>query len=57
MIELAVIALVIGLIASALGFTKIAGTSFAIAKIIGVIFLVLFVILLLLGWGAASAIF
>jgi len=56
-IELAVIALVIGLIASALGFTKIAGTSFAIAKIIGVIFLVLFVILLLLGWGAASAIF
>lgn len=57
MIELAVIALVIGLIASALGFTKIAGTSFAIAKIVGVIFLVLFIVLLLLGWGAASAIF
>lgn len=57
MIELAVAALVIGLIASALGFTRIAGTSYAIAKIVGVIFLVLFLILILVGWGVGSAIF
>ena len=57
MIELAIAALVIGLIASVLGFTSIAGASFAVAKIIGVIFLVLFVILLLVGWGVGSALF
>jgi uncharacterized membrane protein YtjA (UPF0391 family) len=47
MIELAIGALIIGAIASVLGFTRIAGASFAVAKIIGVFFLVLFVILLL----------
>lgn len=57
MIELAVAALVIGLIASLLGFTNIAGASFAIAKVIGVIFLVLFVILLLVAWGIGAALF
>jgi uncharacterized membrane protein YtjA (UPF0391 family) len=57
MIELAIAALVIGLIASVLGFTSIAGASFAVAKIIGVIFLVLFVILLVVGWGVGSALF
>ena len=55
MIELAIAALNIGLIASVLGFTSIAGASFAVAKVIGVIFLVLFVILLLVGWGVGSA--
>ena len=57
MIELAVGALVIGLIASLLGFTTIAGASFAIAKVIAGIFLVLFVILLVLAWGVGSALF
>lgn len=57
MIELAIGALVIGLIASVLGFTSIAGASYAVAKVIAGIFLVLFVLLLLLGWGAGSAIF
>ena len=62
MIELAIGALVIGLIASLLGFTSIAGASiagasFAVAKVIAGIFLVLFVILLLLAWGVGSALF
>lgn len=57
MIELAIGALVIGLIASLLGFTTVAGASFAIAKVIAVIFLVLFGILLLVGFGVAGAVF
>jgi uncharacterized membrane protein YtjA (UPF0391 family) len=57
MIELAIGALVIGLIASLLGFTSIAGASFAIAKVIAGIFLVLFVVLLMIGWGVGSALF
>ena len=57
MIELAIGALVIGLIASLLGFTSIAGASFAIAKIVAGIFLVSFVIILLLAWGVGSALF
>ncbi|MEZ5287465.1 MAG: DUF1328 family protein [Vicinamibacterales bacterium] len=56
MLQLALACLVIGAIASLLGFTTIAGASFAIAKIIGVIFLVLFVILLLVGWGVGRAV-
>ncbi len=57
MIELAIGALVIGLVASLLGFTSIAGASFAVAKVIAAIFLVLFVIFLLLAWGVASTLF
>jgi uncharacterized membrane protein YtjA (UPF0391 family) len=57
MIELAIGALVIGLIASLLGFTSIAGASFAIAKVIAGIFLVLFVVLLVLAWGVGTALF
>jgi uncharacterized membrane protein YtjA (UPF0391 family) len=53
MIELAIGALVIGVIASLLGFTTIAGASFAIAKVIGVIFLVVFLVLMV----AALAVF
>lgn len=57
MMELAIGALVIGLVASLLGFTSIAGASFAIAKVIAGIFLVLFVVLLVLAWGVGSALF
>ena len=46
MLELAIGALVIGIIAWVLGFTGIAGISFAVAKIIAAIFLVIFLILL-----------
>jgi uncharacterized membrane protein YtjA (UPF0391 family) len=52
MIGWAITFLIIGLIAAALGFTTIAGTAFAIAKFIAVVFLVLFVILLVLGLTA-----
>lgn len=55
MIELAIAALVIGLIASVLGFTSIAGVSYAIAKVIAAIFLALFLVLLLLAWGMGAA--
>lgn len=46
MLEIAIGALVIGIIAWVLGFTGIAGVSFAVAKIIAAIFLVLFLILI-----------
>ena len=52
MIELAVLFLLLGLVSAMLGFTKIAGASFAIAKIIAVVFLVLFLVFMLLAWGA-----
>ena len=57
MIELAILCLVIGVIASLLGFTSIVGASFAIAKVIGAIFLVLFLVLLLIAVGIGSALF
>jgi uncharacterized membrane protein YtjA (UPF0391 family) len=57
MLELAIACLIIGVIASVLGFTTIAGTSFAIAKVIAGIFLVLFVVLGLVAWGVGSALF
>lgn len=56
MIELAVLFLVLGLVSAALGFTRIAGASFAIAKIIAVVFLVLFLIFLLLAWGVLATV-
>lgn len=55
MIELAIGALIVGLIASLFGFTSIAGASFAIAKVIAAIFLLLFVVLLVLGLGVGAA--
>jgi uncharacterized membrane protein YtjA (UPF0391 family) len=49
MLRWALIFFVFGLIAALLGFTGIAGTSFAIAKILFYIFLAIFLLLLLLG--------
>jgi uncharacterized membrane protein YtjA (UPF0391 family) len=49
MLGWAVTFLVIGLIAAMLGFTSIAGASFAIAKFIAAVFLVLFLVFLILG--------
>ena len=45
------LAVVLRLIASLLGFTAIAGASFAVAQVVAGIFLVLFVIILLLAWA------
>ena len=49
MLQMAVLFLVVGIIAAVLGFTSIAGASFAIAKFLAGLFLVLFVIFLVLA--------
>ena len=49
MLQLALLFLVVGLIAGVLGFTSIAGASFAIAKILAGLFLLLFVVFLILA--------
>ena len=49
MLQMAVLFLVVGLVAALLGFTTIAGASFAVAKFIAGLFLVLFVVFLILA--------
>ncbi|QQR50510.1 DUF1328 domain-containing protein [Candidatus Nomurabacteria bacterium] len=49
MLKWSVIFLIIAIIAGLLGFTTIAGTSIAIAKILFFVFLVIFIITLLIG--------
>jgi uncharacterized membrane protein YtjA (UPF0391 family) len=56
MLHMALVFLVIGIIAALLGFTTIAGASFAIAKFLAALFLVLFVIFLIVGLSAARRI-
>lgn len=56
MLKLALTFLVIGLVAALLGFTSLAGASFAIAKFLAFLFLVLFLIFLILGLTAARKI-
>ncbi len=49
MLRYAIIFLLIGLLAALLGFTGIAGASFAIAKIFAYVFLILFLFFLIVG--------
>jgi len=49
MLHLALTFLVVGLVAALLGFTTIAGASFAIAKFLAGLFLVLFVVFLIIA--------
>lgn len=56
MLHMALVFLVIGLIAAVLGFTSIAGASFAIAKVIAALFLVLFLVFIVIGLAAAKKI-
>jgi len=49
MLKGAALFLVVGLVAAVLGFTTIAGASFAIAKVLAGIFLVMFLMLLVVG--------
>src|SRR5262249_11812884 len=56
MLHMALVFLVIGLISALLGFTTIAGASFAIAKFLAALFLVLFLIFLIVGLSAARRI-
>ena len=54
MLKLALTFLVIGLVAALLGFTSVAGASFAIAKVFAAIFAILFLVFLLLGLAGAN---
>ena len=49
MLQAAITFLIIGLVAALLGFTTIAGASFAIAKILAGIFLFVFLVLIALA--------
>jgi uncharacterized membrane protein YtjA (UPF0391 family) len=51
MLRLAVLFLVVSLIAALLGFTSVAGTAYAGAKVLFFVFLVLFIISAVLGFG------
>ena len=54
MLKLALTFFLVGLAAALLGFTGIAGTSFAIAKVLAVVFAVLFLVFLVLGLAGVS---
>jgi uncharacterized membrane protein YtjA (UPF0391 family) len=56
MLHMALVFLVIGILAALLGFTTIAGASFAIAKFIAGLFLVLFLVFVVIGLTAAKRI-
>ena len=56
MLHMALVFLVIGLISALLGFTTIAGASFAIAKFMAGLFIVLFVVFLIIAVTAVKKI-
>jgi uncharacterized membrane protein YtjA (UPF0391 family) len=49
MLRWAILFLLLGLVAGALGFTGIAGASFAIARLLFFVFIVTFAVILILG--------
>jgi uncharacterized membrane protein YtjA (UPF0391 family) len=57
MLQLALLFLVVSIIAAVLGFTSIAGASFAIAKFLAGLFLVLFVLFLILAIAGVRKVF
>ena len=56
MLHMALVFLVVGIIAALLGFTTLAGASFAIAKFLAGLFLLLFLVFLIIGVTAARRI-
>jgi uncharacterized membrane protein YtjA (UPF0391 family) len=50
MLRWALLFLVIAVIAALFGFTDVAGTAYAVGKLIFVVFLILFLISLVMGW-------
>ena len=56
MLQMALMFLVIGILTALLGFTTIAGASFAIAKFLAGLFLLLFLVFLVIGLTAARRI-
>ena len=56
MLHMALVFLVVGLVAGVLGFTTIAGASFAIAKFLAGLFLLLFLVFLVIALTTARSI-
>jgi len=56
MLHMALVFLVVGLMAALLGFTTIAGASFAIAKFLAGLFLLLFLVFLVIALTAGRRI-
>jgi uncharacterized membrane protein YtjA (UPF0391 family) len=56
MLHMALVFLAIGILSALLGFTTIAGASFAIAKFLAGLFLLLFIVFLVIGLTAAKKI-
>lgn len=56
MLYSALVFFVVGILAALLGFTTIAGASFAIAKFLAGLFLILFLVFLIIGLSAAKKI-
>ena len=56
MLHMALVFLVVGIIAALLGFTTIAGASFAVAKFLAGLFLLLFLVFLVIGMVTARKI-
>jgi uncharacterized membrane protein YtjA (UPF0391 family) len=56
MLKGALMFLLIGLVAALLGFTTIAGASFAIAKVLAGIFLFIFLLMLVMALFVAEAV-
>jgi uncharacterized membrane protein YtjA (UPF0391 family) len=57
MLKWALIFLVVSLVAGALGFTGVASGAKTIAKVLFGLFLLAFILLILLAWGAGELIF
>jgi uncharacterized membrane protein YtjA (UPF0391 family) len=57
MLKWALIFLVVSLVAGALGFTGVASGAKSIAKVLFGLFLLAFILLILLAWGAGELIF
>ncbi|HUJ02939.1 MAG TPA: DUF1328 domain-containing protein [Rhizomicrobium sp.] len=57
MLRLALLFLILGLVAGVLGFSGIAGASFAIAKLLFFVFMAIFVAILLFGIAIFRGIF
>lgn len=56
MLRFALLFLVVALIAALFGFTTVAGTAYAAAKIVFFVFLVLFIVSLIAGWGRGTSV-
>jgi uncharacterized membrane protein YtjA (UPF0391 family) len=55
MVRLAILFLVLSLVAALLGFTTVAGTAYAAARLVFFVFLVLFVVSMIAGYGKRGA--